>query len=1133
MKYSYRMVKRLFISGIIAMAASIGVSAAVTSDFYKESSVLESGKWVKVGVDETGVYEISYSLLRQMGFADPSKVSVYGRGGRQLSESFVTNSGGILIEDDLKRVPILHVDEKIYFYGLGPEEITFETSTSYPTGGYFSRKSNNVYSKRGYYFLTDSKPIQPITDKSYYSPDNTLLEKGISYVYHELDSVQNNTHSGQLFWGESLNLPNLTERKWDVTMHDAIAGKGALNGVMECVIYGPETSFGSSARIRYGFDGFSGFSGPYQYSNSESLYVPRKPTVSSVEIPGQKGKVVVAIDNADDMRDYANLDFWVVSYQRSIPTMKGASGERLNQQLFALSDVSKNSFANIKLQDAASFIVLDVTTPEEPVRLQVNQEGPNFLVGVRNAGKAPVVVVFDTSQPQKQICGFETAYCDVPNQNLHRFKGEGAELVIITTPRFYSYAEQIADLHRQHDGIKVLVVNAEELYNEFSGGTPDPIAYRSFIKMLHLSDCKPKNVLLFGPLYADFRGLKTERHPSEGLIAYQSPAISISRGAHNINDYYGVMTDKYNLDYYEKNQVELGVGILPVKYETSAEIVVEKIKNYLEREDHAYFLNRFTAVGGVGDEHTHDIQIRDINTYLRGLDYTSTIYTPLAIDTYGYAEARKKFLNQINDGCSMFSYFGHGAEQFLGTNRLFFTAGDVFALRNKTLPLALFGGCQITNTDRGFRGLGETIVTDTPYGTIGSIVSARETWSGQNLEFFKQFFVCLYKEGTAATSAHRKTPVTIGEVYAKVKSASTYSNELAYQLICDPALIIPSIQRTIEASDKERPGESGITVTPGQRIKLTGKVTTADGTLDANFNGQVVVRLNEPEKVVAAGNIESKQDTKSLAYTYRDQQVTMVAGDVVNGVFDLDFHIPASLASFTGNDALMYICAYDPSTRIGAASCELSKVGSKPSQNEESADRVPPTVERLEFNPGDCSISVAVRDDVALNLSNNPLTKGFFLYLDGKELTEAHFVEPELESDKAYSKYIYVETLTNGEHTARLKVKDVAGNVTEQEIAFTYHPDKAMYAISRSDASNLDFTRISIEEGAPEKASLIILSAEGTEVWQGEVKGSSIDWNHEFISGGKVPAGHYKGYLIETGSGMRKGHSNTIDIPVI
>lgn len=1126
---SHNNMKRLILSGCLIAVSSYGLNAAITKDFYKSSSVLNSGKWVKIGVDQTGVYEISYETLKQMGFSDPTKVSLYGRGGRVLPESFVSNAGVPIITDDLTAVKVLHEDEKLYFYGLGPEEISFTASQDYETGGYFTRTGNNVYTKRGYYFLTDSRDVVKMTEKSYSTSGADEVTKGVGFIYHELDSVQNTTNSGQLFWGEYIGVPNLKKRTWDVTMPNAIAGKG----VMQCVNYVGPVWTGEKPIISYGFDGEGLAYCSTTYNENRTLYyAPHEPTIAPIDIPGTFGKVFISITGTEEMSDYSNLDFWVISYASNIPSF--SSGENgLNQQLVALPSIEKNKTCKIDFSDPASLVVLDVTSDKDPQRLKITQQGSIGSVGVRNSSRTPLIVVFDKNKPQLKISGYKNDYQEIENQNLHSYKEEGADLIIVTTPRFLPYAEEIADLHRKHDGIKVVVATTDQLYNEFSGGTPDPMAYRSFAKMLYMSSCPPKNILLLGPLFGDFRGLQNEHDPSEGIIAYQSPSISISRGAHNINDFYGMMSDKFRTDYYERNDVQVGVGILPVKFESDAQIVVDKIRNYLEREDFAYYLNKYTAIGGIGDDHTHDIQVRDINNHIRNLDNVGTIFTPLAIDTYGNTEARKKFLNQLNEGGSMFSYFGHGAEQFLGKDKYFFNAGDVYTLRNKVHPFALFGGCQITNSDRGMRGLGETIVTSTPYGCIGSIVSGRETWSGQNYEFFKLFFTCLYTQGSTTSSAKRTGPVTIGEVYAAVKNYSTYSNELSYQLLSDPAIVIPVINRSV--SVKPTNADNSTELKPGETFSFKGSILNSDNSVDNGFNGQVVVRLNEPEKVIAAGMIESKEDPKSLTFSYRDQQVTMAVADVVNGQFDIEMHVPYSISNFKGQNALLYVSAYDPSSKIGAGKGFAVNVGKAGMNSTESKDNVAPLVETLSFNNEECTVMLTVSDNVALNMSSNPLDKGLYLYIDGKERSEAHFIEPMMETSRpAYSKNVFIDGLSYGEHTARIKVKDVAGNSTEREIKFTYQSPVARYSISKDiDNSSASLTVINMEGAVPQSSTLVILSPSGSEVWRGNFNGESITWDHIDFNGDKVPAGHYKAFLIETGSNSQKGHSESIDIPVI
>ena len=53
---------------------------------YAAHSVLASGRWVKIRVPSSGVYEVSEALAQKAGFTDLSKVKVYGYGGNLQNE---------------------------------------------------------------------------------------------------------------------------------------------------------------------------------------------------------------------------------------------------------------------------------------------------------------------------------------------------------------------------------------------------------------------------------------------------------------------------------------------------------------------------------------------------------------------------------------------------------------------------------------------------------------------------------------------------------------------------------------------------------------------------------------------------------------------------------------------------------------------------------------------------------------------------------------------------------------------------------------------------------------------------------------------------------------------------------------
>lgn len=77
-----RTVIKLQLACIIALLTLCAgtVRAAGLYQFTSQSK-LAKGKWVKINIPESGVYEITYDELREMGFDNPSKVRVYGQGG--------------------------------------------------------------------------------------------------------------------------------------------------------------------------------------------------------------------------------------------------------------------------------------------------------------------------------------------------------------------------------------------------------------------------------------------------------------------------------------------------------------------------------------------------------------------------------------------------------------------------------------------------------------------------------------------------------------------------------------------------------------------------------------------------------------------------------------------------------------------------------------------------------------------------------------------------------------------------------------------------------------------------------------------------------------------------------------------
>ena len=103
-------------------------------------------------------------------------------------------------------------------------------------------------------------------------------------------------------------------------------------------------------------------------------------------------------------------------------------------------------------------------------------------------------------------------------------------IIIPTTQKLLAQAKRLKAFHEEFDKMKVRIVPADELYNEFSSGTPDANAYRRYMKMLYDragndEQKMPKYLVLFGDGSFDNRMNTAEwrgKNPDDYLLCYES-----------------------------------------------------------------------------------------------------------------------------------------------------------------------------------------------------------------------------------------------------------------------------------------------------------------------------------------------------------------------------------------------------------------------------------------------------------------------------------------------------------------------------------------------------------------------------------------------------------------------------------
>jgi hypothetical protein len=244
----------------------------------------------------------------------------------------------------------------------------------------------------------------------------------------------------------------------------------------------------------------------------------------------------------------------------------------------------------------------------------------------------------------------------------------GADYVIITHPDFGDSVLPLAN-RRAAQGLRTMVVDVQDIYDEFSYGLFDPQAIRDFLAFAYGSwqPPAPSYVLLVGDGNYDPKDNLGRGEPN-----YIPPFLACVDP-----EYCEVATDNRYVcvngpDIYP----DMHIGRLPVKTAAEADAVISKIVIYEQTpladwRSQALFVaddpdpeaGDFPAISDyIADNHLPPSHTAHKVYYLDG-PYTSPGDVTAAI------------IDGINEGRLLVHYFGHGAVQFWG-GELFFVEDD-------------------------------------------------------------------------------------------------------------------------------------------------------------------------------------------------------------------------------------------------------------------------------------------------------------------------------------------------------------------------------------------------------------------------------------------------------------------------
>lgn len=1088
---------------------------------YAPESVLSSGKWVKIRIERTGIYKITYDELRKMGF-EPEKVSVHGYGGWPLDEDFSSSSKQPYI-DDLPATAIYRGNNYILFYGRGPVKWEYDDTTKMKTFVH----TNNPYSNYGYYFLTDATDTKEMETEKPVEGAVLNITSYDEYRVHETERVSVN-NSGRELFGEYIsggtntittpefNIPGILNENAKVYIR-AIARPKSNRGAMTFLLNGEELTT-------------LGFNIP------SSSYVKAYEDYELNDWKGEKTentKVTISYNNTSDENVY--LDYIRMHVQREL---KQYGDYTFFRSLKSIHNVSRFIVENAN----ANTVVFDVTDVLNPKLMETQLDGTTLSFAVK-AGELREFVVVQTGQ---SLTGWTRETGDVPNQNLHALPQ--TEMIIIASDAFKKQAEELAEKHRNNglDKLTVEIVNPQHIYNEFSSGTPDATAYRRFMKMLYdrsKSDgtTAPKYLLLFGDGAVDNRRLtsdwKNTSYPNM-LLTYQSPN-SLDSYSYVTDDYFGALGDT---PFTSSTQLQIGIGRFPVRTVSEANVVVKKVLNYIDNKTTGSWKNRLCFVaddGSVLDQPPYSTeymkQSDDLAESLRA-SYPDFLTTKIFFDAYKketvggkatYPGVRSQIQKELNDdnGLLIINYIGHGNTQSLSDEDVL-NISDISKFRYTKLPLWITATCDFTRFDDISTSAGEAVFLSES-GGIALFTTVRVVYSRDNYNLNIQLLKHLFERDTEGRR------LTLGDVMRNTKNSLSGVNKLNFILIGDPALKLsyPEYKMEVQTINGQPISNDTVIFKAQDRITATGVVRNPDKDVATDFSGSLEVTV-----------LDSKQSIKTLDNNKRDSiftfsdypnRIYMGNHEVTNGTFEFSFVVQKDI-SYSNGAGIMNLYASDSHSE-NEAQGTFDKFNVGGTSEEPIEDTVGPEIRTLYLNDttfvsggkvNTTPLFVArLWDETGVNVSGSSIGHDITLTIEGASPSVNHVLNtyyrliPETEGEGLVK--FPVPALTPGLYTAEFRAWDLLNNSSLQTFEFEVVEGikPVLGEVIATPVPARDNVRFMIYHNRPEanvKVSLMVFDLAGRLQWKTEEITASdlnapliVDWNLTSTGGARLRPGIY------------------------
>ena len=1014
------------------------------------NSVLSTGRWTKVQTTKSGMHRITFAALRSMGFAQPQKVKFFGAVPGALPQ--MNNEPA---NDDLKQLHVwLTKDKQLEdcFLIYVPESTVWKYD---PVALSFNHHINQFARGITFLYLTEEFPTERFVAQALLitQPYTTTVSDFDELSYFEEEEI-NLLESGSR-WFSNMIAPNTTFQK-SFVCPDRVAAEPVKISIATASRCEVSSSLSISANGKsFGNQTFVSYS-----SFTGADYADLRENTFTQTITGDEMAVSLKYNSSINGKCWFDLIGIAARRKLNMP-----SGQLLFQDS---RSVGIGKISEFKISNAVNGLkIWKITDPLVPVEIP-NERTNNLLKFKFRTDSLHRFIAFDplADFPPLEKVG------EVGNQNLHSLAGP--DMVIVTTPAFKSEAERLALFHKQNNGMEVSVITLSQIYNEFSGGIADVTAIRNFIRHIYRKSVnngipKLKYLLLFGKGTYDNVHDATTDNPcyvptwqSNGSINPASSFVS--------DDYFGLLGDDEGA---QTGLVDIGIGRIPCETIGEAKVAVDKTLHYCATSTMGEWRNVVCFVGDDEDNNVHVADSERLSNFVN-LNYPSFSTNKIYLDAFKeettpaqrYPEVNKALGNRVKQGALIINYIGHANEEGLAHEKIL-TIADIDSWSNyDNLPVFVTATCEFSRWDfKNKQSAGEHVLFNSVGGGVALFSTTRLVYSSSNFEMNKSFFKYVFQKNSEGGF------LRMGDIIRLAKSELGGSDNAAkFALLGDPALQLSypkNIVKTLEINNL--PVEQWTdTLKPLSVVKVWGQVQDFTGGKVSDYNGILYpIVYDKPEIVGTIGNGGQQP------FNYSIQNSVLFKGNVTvkNGEFTYSFKIPKEINYRMGSGMIRYYAKGKEADANGSYS--NLKLGGSP--NTTAGDLTGPTAKLYLDNEsfvtnGEVSkapvLMAELEDESGINTSGSGIGHDITVLLDdnmGGMINLNSYFQSSPDSYKAGKILFQLPVLSDGRHTLKFKVWDLANNSTETEVVFFVNSQPTIARLIAFPNPVNEFTDIKIE----------------------------------------------------------------------